>query len=453
MGMDLQIWEERQEQAQRSDKDARDAWDIDYSRIIHSSSFRRLQGKTQILNLGDSDFYRNRLTHSLEVAQIADGIVSHIRKNFIKHAATPHLPARNLIHSVSLGHDLGHPPFGHDGEIALNYCMRDHGGFEANGQSLRILSKLENYSRNHGANLARRTLLGILKYPVPYSAVYNKKLKPALLAGTETIKVLDTDSSTPPKCYMDSEHDVVDWILQPLSKSDRKLLTSVHKQSTKDHLKSAYKSLDCSIMDIADDIAYGIHDLEDAVAMNLITREVFIQYLPYETCTVFLDYLCQTYPSEFTTSRDAYENGLLKRLFGTSRKRWIGRLVHFFISRTIPTENMAFHEPLLRYNVTLPAAVMDLLRAFKTLILRELIKTPRVQQLEFKGQKMILSVFEAFSAEPERLLPHDTYLDYERATDKPRIICDYVAGMTNAHLLRTYDRLFSPRMGSIFDKL
>jgi dGTPase len=452
MMLDHDIWTDRQEQSIRSDKDARDAWDIDYSRIIHSSSFRRLQGKTQILNLGDSDFYRNRLTHSLEVAQIADGIVNHIRKNYEPHPITNFLPKRNLIHAISLGHDLGHPPFGHDGEIALNYCMRDHGGFEANGQSLRILSKLENYSRSHGANLARRTLLGILKYPAPYSATYNKKQYPALLTGTDTIKVLDTRASTPPKCYMDSEQDVVTWMLQPLSKSDIKQFTNVttHKET---HAKSAYKSLDCSIMDIADDIAYGIHDLEDAIAMNLITREIFVQYLPFETCTIFLDYLCQTYPDEFSTLHDAYDHGLIARLFGTSRKRWIGRLVHFLISRTEPLAYNHFNEALLRFNVTLPDAEMDFLQAFKTLIFKELIKTPRVQQLEFKGQKMILSVFEAFSAEPERLLPHDTYLDYEQATDKLRVICDYVAGMTNAHLLRTYDRLFSPRMGSIFDKL
>lgn len=450
--VDGHIWAERQEESTYSNKDARDAWDIDYSRIIHSSSFRRLQGKTQILNLGDSDFYRNRLTHSLEVAQIADGIVSHIRKNFAQHAVIDYLPERHLIHAISLGHDLGHPPFGHDGEIALNYCMRDHGGFEANGQSLRILSKLENYSDTHGANLTRRTLLGILKYPVSFSVARNKNLKPALMPDTQTIKVLDTHLSTPPKCYLDCEQDVVDWMLKPLSKSDRDLFTHTSKP-TNGHRKSHYKSLDCSIMDIADDIAYGIHDLEDAIAMNLITRDIFTRYVPFEACAVFLDYLCATYPDDYPSPREAYDKGLLQGLFSTSRKRWIGRLVHFMISRVQPSIHPDFSEPLLRFNVTLMGDEEKFLQLFKHLIFKELIKTPRIQQLEFKGQRMILSVFEAFSAEPERLLPHDTYCDYERATDKARIICDYVSGMTNAHLLRTYDRLFSPRMGSIFDKL
>src|SRR6478609_9067568 len=151
-------WYARQESWQAQNSDARDEADIDYSRVIHSASFRRLQGKTQILNLGDSDFYRTRLTHSLEVAQIAGGVAKQLEKSFPKHDATRHLPDRGLIHAVGCTHDLGHAPFGHGGEVALNYCMRDHGGFEGNGQTLRILARLEAFSANAGANLTRRTL-------------------------------------------------------------------------------------------------------------------------------------------------------------------------------------------------------------------------------------------------------------------------------------------------------
>src|SRR5712671_2945909 len=136
-------WLERREHWNPQQDDARDASDIDYARIVHSASFRRLQGKTQILNLGDSDFYRTRLTHSLEVAQIAGGIIRHLEKHFSTHPVAKHLPDRSMIQAIGCTHDLGHPPFGHGGETALNYCMRDFGGFEGNGQTLRILSKLE----------------------------------------------------------------------------------------------------------------------------------------------------------------------------------------------------------------------------------------------------------------------------------------------------------------------
>jgi dGTPase len=108
-------WHARREGWTPQPEDAREDADIDYARVIHSASFRRLQGKTQILNLGDSDFYRTRLTHSLEVAQIAGGVAKQLAKSFPDHEATRQLPDRGLIHAVGCTHDLGHPPFGHGG--------------------------------------------------------------------------------------------------------------------------------------------------------------------------------------------------------------------------------------------------------------------------------------------------------------------------------------------------
>jgi dGTPase len=121
----------------------RTPWRRDYARLIHSPSFRRLQGKTQVFPGHESDFYRNRLTHSLEVAQIAKSIA--IRLNAV---AEPFRPRGtkiepDIVEFAGLAHDLGHPPFGHNGEEALDECMRDHGGFEGNAQSLRIVSRLE----------------------------------------------------------------------------------------------------------------------------------------------------------------------------------------------------------------------------------------------------------------------------------------------------------------------
>lgn len=252
-------WLDRREQWSAQNDDAREAGDIDYARVIHSASFRRLQGKTQILNLGDSDFYRTRLTHSLEVAQIAAGLVKQLTKTHPEHEATSHLPDRSMIQAIGSAHDLGHPPFGHGGEIALNYCMRDAdpdmtGGFEGNGQTLRILSRLEAFSTNAGANLSRRSLLGVLKYPVSYSNAANPDLRPKLQQTPSTLRIIDDKASTPPKCYLSSENEVVDWILAPLSPSDRAALQTVAPCAGK-HAAALHKSLDCSIMDVADDIA------------------------------------------------------------------------------------------------------------------------------------------------------------------------------------------------------
>src|SRR6185312_13863289 len=155
------VWADRREAWQQRSFDARTPGDVDYARVIHSASFRRLQGKTQILNLGDSDFYRTRLTHSLEVAQIAGSVVLQLAAKYGDKPVYAFLPDRSLIQCAGFGHDLGHPPFGHGGEIALNYCMRDHGGFEGNGHTLRLLAKLENFSPNEGSNLTRRVMLAI----------------------------------------------------------------------------------------------------------------------------------------------------------------------------------------------------------------------------------------------------------------------------------------------------
>ncbi|WP_462158915.1 dGTP triphosphohydrolase [Pseudoalteromonas sp. GB56] len=159
--------ERRLEQNTRP-SDVRDEYDRDEARLIHSAAFRRLQSKTQVLGLGESDFYRTRLTHSMEVAQIGRGIVQYLAKTPEFEAFHNDLPNTSLITAICLAHDIGHPPFGHGGEVALNYCMREHGGFEGNGQTLRILGHLDKYTLEHGLNPTRRMLLGVLKYPLPY---------------------------------------------------------------------------------------------------------------------------------------------------------------------------------------------------------------------------------------------------------------------------------------------
>lgn len=450
--------EKRRSDWEPQPEDARSPYDVDYARIVHSASFRRLQGKTQILNLGDSDFYRTRLTHSLEVAQIAGGVRRQLQKQLpADHPVQPYLPDASLIQAIGFAHDLGHPPFGHGGEIALNYCMREAGGFEGNAQTLRILSKLETFSAQHGADLTRRTLLGVLKYPAPYSKVRNPDIQPSLAQGPTSIRIIDQGKSKPPKCFLDEEMEVVEWIMRPLDCADRDRFQEIsyeqrYNTGDKPHSKTKHKSLDCSIMDVADDIAYGVHDLEDAISLKLITDEDFMYFVSQEKCANFLEHLSRKRPDE--SSSDPY-NHFVQQLFSDShsRKRSIGRLVHYFLMNTSICTDDGFSSPLLKHKAYILGAHCDFLKSLKRLIAEKVIMSPNVQHLEFKGQKMVVSVFEALQSNPKRYLPSDYYIRIEEGTPACRVICDYIAGMTDGFLLKTYDRLFSPRMGSVFDKL
>lgn len=445
-------WGDRRDGWKNKTEDARDPWETDYGRIIHSSSFRRLQGKTQILNLGDSDFYRTRLTHSLEVGQIAKGLTQQLRKNYDNDSKIiTALPNPTMIQAIGFTHDLGHPPFGHGGEVALNYCMRDHGGFEGNGQTLRILSKLERFSDGFGSNLTRRALLGILKYPVKYSNAKNPKITPNLKTGTSFKKFLNDETCKPPKCYHDEEEDVVGWTIEQFTVEDQKKFSNFKEREGR-HNKPIYKSFDCSIMDLADDIAYGVHDLEDMITMKLISREDFEKLVTPKQCRSFLDHYTAHYKDE--VGNDSYK-WFVDGLFGDAnqKKRFISRLVGHFITNVQAVQRNEFSHDLLDYKVKVSDECMDFLNALKNVVVKKVIKSPQVQHLEFKGQQMVVSVFEAYANDPDRFMPEYTKEDFEKGGRKIRLICDHVAGMTDAYLLRTYDRLFSPRMGSTFDRL
>lgn len=188
--------------------DLRDDFQRDRARIVHSAGFRRLQGKTQVMGVGEGDFHRTRLTHSLEVAQIAEGILTTLRRRRDHRRESTlrrWLPTKAALDAACLAHDLGHPPYGHGGERALQERMADHGGFEGNAQTLRILVKLERYRRHAGVNPTRRTVLGVLKYPVAYED-YDVSMH----------------RTKPPKCYYGrTEGHVVRWAMEPFGAGDR----------------------------------------------------------------------------------------------------------------------------------------------------------------------------------------------------------------------------------------
>jgi dGTPase len=273
---DLKIWEQRfcDNEKGRPRSEYRGEYVRDRARVIHSAGFRRLQAKTQVLGIAEGDFHRTRLTHSLEVAQIARGIVLFLRKNYQNRRDYNHLvewiPGQNLIETISLAHDLGHPPYGHGGEVALNYSMRKYGGFEGNGQTLRMLTRLEAHTPGCGLNLTRRSLFGVLKYPVVYEDVVRK----VLVDGDVDAVKLKMSDWRPPKCYMGSESDIVEWVMRQFPREDiNAMQCEVVAPSDYEHGRLSFHGLDTSIMDLADDIAYAVHDFEDAISLQLIYRE------------------------------------------------------------------------------------------------------------------------------------------------------------------------------------
>jgi dGTPase len=231
--------------------DGRTPFRRDWSRLIHSPSFRRLQGKTQLFPSDENDFYRNRLTHSMEVAQIASGIAENFNSDnssfFYKNPI-----AVDLVYFAGLSHDLGHPPFGHNGEKALDRLMARYGGFEGNAQTLRILARLEKKETAYfpatseprpvtddddnrfGLNVTYRSLASVLKYD---------KLIPQIAEDRQ-----EQERKKPVKGYYFTEADLVRGI----------------KEHVLGRQVDGLKTIECGIMDIADDIAYSTYDLEDS---------------------------------------------------------------------------------------------------------------------------------------------------------------------------------------------
>lgn len=457
-------------------EDCRDAYQRDFSRVVHCASFRRLQGKTQVLGLGDSDFYRTRLTHSMEVAQVAGGIATTLKNKYkntprIKSNeygyclvdASQWLPSTHLISAIGLAHDLGHPPFGHGGEVALNYCMKDYGGFEGNGQTLRILSRLEKYTKDYGINPTRRLLLGILKYPVNYSLCkkllnidYNENPHPTLPW------LIKNKNYKPPKCYMDSEIDIVDWIFAPFNKYDEQKFRCMgwsRRHFNKDNIHY-YHSLDTSILEIADDICYASHDLEDAITLGLVSEDEFLGIMEKndEGGKVTRETEAALQNESLSTQSSVKLSGLIEDLFSDetcTRKQAFGGLIHLFISHCDLIFLDEFHSPLLALNAVLPAPYCQYLKILQKVFRELVISKPEVQQMEFRGQRIVIELFNIFSTDPRRLLPTTTLKKYDEQDNeygRKRIICDYISGMTDEYASRVYERLSFPSRGSVFDR-
>ena len=420
-GMTMDHWtQRRQEQSNDRPLDHRNPFQRDKARILHSAAFRRLQAKTQIMGVGQNDFYRTRLTHSLEAAQIGSALVAQLRLKTANTAIAALLPDDSLMESLCLAHDIGHPPFGHGGEAALNSRMLAHGGFEGNGQTLRIVGKLEPYTAAGGMDLTRRTLLGLLKYPILMPELSN-------ITSTELAK-------KPCKAIYQLDADLLTWILAPLSDTDRALFQYFEPLEKAPFRKAKYKSLDASIMELADDIAYGVHDLEDAIVTGTVRKDQWFAEIE----------------RSFATSVEAsFLHDIGEKLFNPAhyiRKDAIGALVnrlitHIEIYQSLPDAQ----ELLIRYNAKLPPAELEILNLLKSFIYRHVILHPSLQQLEFRGQKIVQALFDAFAQSPELLLPVNTQQRWHILSEQGyplRAISDYVAGMTDEYAERMAQRLY-----------
>lgn len=437
------IWLERQlTKVATRRQDHRSPFQRDRARILHSAAFRRLQSKTQVMGSGQSDFYRTRLTHSLEAAQIGSGISAQLRSKYPELAKQLFPHDDTLIEAICLAHDIGHPPFGHGGEVALNYMMRDHGGFEGNGQTFRIVSKLEPFSENNGMNLARRTLLGLIKYPQTLNALSANSPTKTLLSHRE----LKASDWHPPKGLFADDVPCLDWVLAALCEEDKQAFQQIkmsHSNKNKHH-KTQYKSLDCSIMELADDIAYGIHDLEDAIVTGVVNSNDFDTHV--------IEKLQKLDDEWLVTMSKTLTNNLFSQKHHR-QKEAIGGLVNYLITEIVlldlnETAQTTFIEPLLRFNALHPKVAKQALQIFKDFVYQFVIKQTAIQQLEYRGQQVVMELFEALSSDPLRLLPNNAKSRWQQAhntgENTHRIIADYVAGMTDDYATNLYQTLFVP---------
>lgn len=391
--------------------DRRSEFERDRARIIHSAAFRRLQGKTQVFGVYEGDFFRTRLTHSLEVAQIAKGIALTLGAD------------SDLVEAVCLAHDLGHPPFGHTGEHTLHDLMRSHGGFEGNAQTFRILTRLEHkHAAYAGLNLTYQTLDGVLKYKTCIDA--------ATLAA----------AGGPVKGFY---------------ASDRALVATVVSYTG----SGSERSFECQIMDVADDIAYSVHDLEDSLKAGLITVADFRRVPPQRVVRDVNAKLAagghtvsdETIHIEFVRIADRLEQ--LERTAGRAARKMLTRdLIHEFASAVTV-------QPDGRIDAAFPSRLrIEVLKAFESY---KVIYNPRVTTLGHKGKEVLRRLFAVLDQGQESigLFPEDHGEDYERAlidgdeTARKRVICDFLAGMTDSYAMRFYSRLFVPGEGSFYEML
>jgi len=353
----------------------RSEYQRDRDRVIHSAAFRRLEYKTQVFVNHEGDLFRTRLTHSIEVAQIARSIARALRLN------------EDLTEGIALAHDLGHTPFGHAGQDALNACMKDYGGFEHNLQSLRVIDELEErYAEFPGLNLTFETREGILKH--------------CSLKNAET-----------------------------LGKLGRRFIEKLQP------------SLEAQLTNLADEIAYNSHDVDDGLRSGLIDVEALTEI------TLFNE--------QYEIVRTKYPQLAPRRTIHEVVRRLIGCQVIDLVETSLVNLEQANPDSIdaVRHHGGALITFSDNMRE-KNLELKRFLRTHlyrhyRVHRMSAKAARTVNALFEAYIDDP-RLMPMEaqqqlSQLELLNGKDgRARAVADYIAGMTDRYAIAEYERTFNP---------
>ena len=341
----------------------RTAYQRDRDRIIHTTAFRRLEYKTQVFINYEGDYYRTRLTHTLEVSQIGRTISRALGAN------------EDLVEAICLAHDLGHPPFGHSGETTLSSLMTDYGGFDHNKQSLRILTLLEQrYPDFAGLNLSYEVLEGLVKHETEYDKSDAQNYAPELRGNIET-----------------------------------------------------------QICNIADELAYTAHDLDDGLRSGIINIQMLENIDLWQIITKSIDWTGNNFD-------ELLRHRLIRRLIGIE----VNELLNTTNQRLIESRITSVDElQRLSYNVVCFSEEMHRRnRQLKDFLYKYLYRNYRLVRMSVKAEKIISNLFNIFKSEPN-ILP----LQFNLAMNEKgleRTICDHIAGMTDRYAIEEYQKLFDP---------
>lgn len=341
----------------------RTAFQRDRDRVLHTTAFRRLEYKTQVFINYEGDYFRTRLTHTLEVAQIGRTLARALGGN------------EDLTESICLAHDLGHPAFGHSGEVALNRLMKDHNGFDHNKQSVRIITKLEErYPDFRGLNLTWEVREGMVKH--------------------------------------ESEYDISD-----ASEYDPDLRGNLETQ----------------IANVADELAYTAHDLDDGLRSGMITPSQLDGIALWEI-------LAETYNWHSPVLDDMMRHRMIRHLVGIEVSDVVNatntRIKESGVDSPLAVQQLSYNllghsEDMTRRN-----------RELKDFLYAKLYRHPRVVRMAVKAERIISDLFNAYIDEPAILPTHVQALREERSLE--RIACDYIAGMTDRYAVDEHRKLFDP---------
>lgn len=403
------------------ESDFRGAFQRARDRLVHNAAFRRLQAKTQVFLSGEYDFYRTRLTHSIEVAQIAGSIA-----RWLNHSADDLRPGHEidpaLCEAAALAHDIGHPPFGHAGEGTLHDAMREFGGFEGNAQTLRLITETiftSGRRPRRGLNPPRALVDGVLKY-----------------------KTLWSESGGADKHFLyDDQRRYLAFIT-----ADRPFPATL----TPGYARNAFRSLECEIMDWADDAAYSANDLVDGVKSGFVTAGRLERWAE---------------ENALGSEESAWVEDLRAALRAGEIERRMNRRIGEFVQscRLIRRENfLSDLSSRYRFGLEIPDQARREQMLYNRIAIDLVFRSPQVCQLEHKGRVMLARLFATLAEHyiggthrPLVLLSGDFERELRTAGSsaaaKARIICDYLAGMTDGYATRIYKRLFDPDFGSIVD--